>query len=228
MRWMRCNTEYILVCTQYKSVYTSTRSYIHVWKRTYWYKTVYTCMNAVYLSIYAYERVHTNTRPYKRVWMLYIWVQVRIYAYETFCKSVHGSSFEFTSTEEIQVRQIESWECSGTTPRHVTCWLAWCREEPDEPLVLTQFWGWVSSLSRPGRQGPVVRSAVRSARGYTRVQVITRRQTRQDHWDHTLAHANARAINPMQTILFCVARLHNQLKSLASPKNRFHFPLLDK
>ncbi len=100
-------------------------------------------------------------------------------------------------------------------------------EEPDEPLVLTQFWSWVSSLSRPGRQGPVVRSAMRSAWGYTWVQVITRRQTRQDHWDHTLAHANARAINPMQNILFCVARLHYQ-NLWHLQKNRFHFPLLDK
>ncbi len=66
---MQCYTEYIQGCTQYKSVYTDTRLYIHRWNQYIWaythmskYKIVYTLMNAVYLRTSPYIRV------YMRMW----------------------------------------------------------------------------------------------------------------------------------------------------------------
>ncbi len=71
MRKMQWYTEYIQGCTQYKSVYTDTRLYIHRWnlRLCIWvytivskYKIVYTLMNAVYLRTSPYIRV------YKHMW----------------------------------------------------------------------------------------------------------------------------------------------------------------
>ncbi len=173
---MQCYTEYILVCTQYKSVYTGTRSYIHVWQRTYWYKTVYTCMNALYLSIYAYERVHTNTSPYIYTHMNAVYLgtsqYIRVWHILQKCAWFELRTMDLMITARLFIPlRHEHWcfwsppyDISATDwdlgmPQHVTCWLAWCRTcgaEPDEPLVLARFLNGVSRLSRPGRRGPIV------------------------------------------------------------------------
>jgi hypothetical protein len=72
---MQCYTEYIQVCTQYKSVYR--------------YTTLYPSIKPVHLGIYAYEQVQDRIHANERCISAYKSVYTRIYAYVTFCKNIH-------------------------------------------------------------------------------------------------------------------------------------------
>ncbi len=98
-------------------IYSYTTIYTRIYcQHTYWYKTLYTLVNAVYLCIYAYIRVHTDKRPYISVWTLYIWVQVSIYAYESFCKNVRGSG-----RGDSCWHSLAGWHCQGQW--HCQAWV---------------------------------------------------------------------------------------------------------
>ncbi len=78
MRKMQCYTEYIQVCTQYKSVYTDTRLYIHRWNLYIWvythmskYRIIYTLMNAVYMRTSPNILVYTRTWHFAKTFMTF-------------------------------------------------------------------------------------------------------------------------------------------------------------
>ena len=164
MRKMQCYTDYIQGCTQYKSVYTDTRLYIHRWNLYIWvythmskYKIVYTLMNAVYL----------RTSPY-------ICVQVRIYAYVRVCDILQKHAWLADSNWESHAycKAALTTTPPELIPNSVSyniCMLnwgltlpsGWCRTSCAEPAAPPrQLWwvilqSWVSSLSHQGRLCPV-------------------------------------------------------------------------
>ncbi len=78
MRKMQCYTEYIQVCTQYKSVYTDTRLCIHWWNLYIWvythmsmYRIVYALMNGVCLRTSPYILVYTRMWHFAKTFMTF-------------------------------------------------------------------------------------------------------------------------------------------------------------
>ncbi len=179
--------QYILSYTQYTAQYTHVyhpihvhtgaspniqvwlciSQYILVWTRTYWYKTVYTRMNYVYLGTSPYIRVYTHMKHFAKRCMVQGFEPL-ISCILNVCMHICIPTIDLMHTD---LMLFESWYFSSPPydisktdwdlgmPLHVTCWLVWCQllpgAEPDEPLVLTLFWRCVSSLNRPGRRGPV-------------------------------------------------------------------------
>ncbi len=243
--------QYILTYSQYTAQYTRIYHLIHVhtgtnpfiqvwlcisqyilvWTRIYWYKTIrISRMNAVFLG----------TRPYIRVWNILQkgawfrdsnhWSHARL-----FIPLRHECWYFWSPLYDISKTD---WDLG--MPRHITCWLAGCQlSGPDKSLVLTLFWRWVSSLSRPGRRGPVANECHALSLGPELYQSPSHYAS--SDWarslkPYTCSCKCARAIKPdaKHIKLTCVGRL-DWTQTLASPKKwrgeprlRFHFLSLDR
>jgi hypothetical protein len=159
---MQCYTEYIhwQCCTQYNSVYTDTRLYIHRWNLYIWvythmskYKIVYVLMNAVYLRTSPYTRVYTRMWHFAKTCMTL--------GFELGISCImHGYYDHYATSVDTEVRIVWYMPAKLRFKFEPRCLLAdvgrpvLSRQHPRASHDAGFRKAGVSSLSRPGRLCP--------------------------------------------------------------------------